>query len=258
MYNKLFTRILDSTIWLEPSDHRIVWITLIAAMDQIGVAEFGSIENLAARARVSVEVATKAITDFESPDPHDPTQEFEGRRVERIPGGWLVLNAGKYRDMVTRSVASEKSKERMRKWREKKEKSNGYDPLRSVTPSVSVSDAVSTELYVPQERDCDVVFDHWKQIFDHPRAKMDSKRQRVIERALKLYSTTQLTEAISGYRHSPHHMGENDRHTVYDDIEIFLRDAKHIDAGLRFNNAPGKALPPRPYLPDGTPNPEVF
>jgi hypothetical protein len=33
-------------------------------------------------------------------------------------------------------------------------------------------------------------------------------------------------------------MGQNDRSTVYDAIELLLRDAKHIDAGLRFYRDP--------------------
>jgi hypothetical protein len=33
-------------------------------------------------------------------------------------------------------------------------------------------------------------------------------------------------------------MGINDRNTVYDSIELFLKDAKHIDAGLRFLDKP--------------------
>lgn len=140
MYNKLFTKILDSSIWLAPDPQRIVWITLIAAMDRYGVCQFACAENLAARARVDVTATKEAILAFESPDPLDPTQEFEGRRIERIPGGWLVLNAEKYRDMVTAAVAAEKTKERVRRHREAKKAvtvSNGLQ--RSVTPSVSVS-----------------------------------------------------------------------------------------------------------------------
>ena len=43
MYNKLFTKILDSSIWLESDGTRIVWMTLLAAMDQDGFAQFASV-----------------------------------------------------------------------------------------------------------------------------------------------------------------------------------------------------------------------
>ena len=69
MYNRLFTKILDSSIWLEPDSTRIVWITLLVAMDQDGYAHFSALENLAARAHVSLAKAKRAIECFESPDP---------------------------------------------------------------------------------------------------------------------------------------------------------------------------------------------
>jgi hypothetical protein len=134
MYNKLFTKILDSSIWLAPDPHRIVWITLIAAMDQYGVAHFACAENLASRARVSVDDTKSAVLAFESLDPYAPTQEYEGRRIERVEGGWLILNAEKYRNIVTRAVANEQARQRMQKYRAKK--GNAVtQKLRSVTPS---------------------------------------------------------------------------------------------------------------------------
>lgn len=82
--------------------------------------------------------------------------------------------------------------------------------------------------------DVDRVFDHWRATWNHPRAVLDGKRRKAILAALKGYSADLLIEAISGYRASPHHTGQNDRGTVYDEISLFLRDAQHIDAGLRF------------------------
>ena len=78
------------------------------------------------------------------------------------------------------------------------------------------------------------VFAHWRDRFDHPKAVLDGKRRKVISSALGMYSESDLCQAIDGYCNSPHHMGHNDRNTVYDDITLFLRDAQHIDAGLRF------------------------
>lgn len=82
--------------------------------------------------------------------------------------------------------------------------------------------------------DVQAVFDHWRAEHKHANAQLDQKRLKLIRVALKSYSAEQLCQAISGYKNSPHHMGQNDRKTVYDDIELFLRDAKHIDAGLKF------------------------
>ncbi len=85
------------------------------------------------------------------------------------------------------------------------------------------------------------VFAHWRQGFGHPKAVLDSKRRRVIAAALAAYSEADLCQAIDGYRNSPHHMGHNERATVYDDVALFLRDAQHIDAGLRFAAQPPRA-----------------
>ncbi len=37
-------------------------------------------------------------------------------------------------------------------------------------------------------------------------------------------------------------MGQNNTGTKFDDIELFLRDAKHVDAGLRFYQEPPRQL----------------
>lgn len=82
------------------------------------------------------------------------------------------------------------------------------------------------------------VFEHWRVTHRHPRSVLDPKRRKLIQSALKLYPPDDLCRSISGYRNSPFHMGQNDRKTVYDDIELMLRDAKQIDAGLRFSEQP--------------------
>jgi hypothetical protein len=117
MYNKLFGKILDSSIWLETSDTRVVWMTLLAAMDQDGFVPFASLANLALRARVALDVCALAVKTMEAPDPNSSDPDNEGRRIERVPGGWLVLNAAKYRDMVTRDIARERTRLRVAKHR---------------------------------------------------------------------------------------------------------------------------------------------
>ncbi len=84
----------------------------------------------------------------------------------------------------------------------------------------------------------ELVFDHWKTTWGKPKAKLDDKRRNLIEKAIEAYSVEDLCDSISGYRNSPHHTGQNERQTVYDEISLFLRDASHIDAGLRFHSKP--------------------
>lgn len=141
MYNKLFTKILDSSIWLENTPTRLVWITMLAAMDEDGMCQFASVGNLAHRARITKEEAEEAVLRLESPDPDSSDPDNEGRRIERVPGGWIVLNASKYRDLVTREVAKEKTRVRVARHREKKVCNGSVTPVkRPVTPSEAYTD----------------------------------------------------------------------------------------------------------------------
>jgi hypothetical protein len=141
MYNKIFTKILDSSVWLEPTSTRIVWITFIAAMDETGFCPFAAVGNVATRARVTEAEAKRAIACLEGPDPESSDQDNEGRRIERVPGGWLVLNAPKYRALVTRVNIQEKTKERVRRFREKKR--GGNAPVTERNESETPSEAIA-------------------------------------------------------------------------------------------------------------------
>ena len=84
----------------------------------------------------------------------------------------------------------------------------------------------------------DRVFEHWRSEFQHPKAVLDPKRRKSIQRALESYDEPTLRQAITGYKFSPHHMGQNEQRTVYDDIELFLRSSSHVEKGLQFARAP--------------------
>ena len=102
MYNKLYTKILDSSIWLEEMHIRIVWITMLAMMDQDGMVPLSCVSNVALRSRVSMEQAEEAVRCLEREDSRNPDQDNGGRRIERVPGvGWMVLNGPRYRNMKT-------------------------------------------------------------------------------------------------------------------------------------------------------------
>jgi hypothetical protein len=120
MYNKLFTKILDSSIWLEDHATVRVWITLLASMDQDGMCQYASGTNLARRANVTVEEAASAVKTLQAPDPHSSDPDHEGRRIERVPGGWIVLNASKYRSIVSAAESRRRAKERQQNFRDRK------------------------------------------------------------------------------------------------------------------------------------------
>jgi len=98
MYTKLFSHITESTVWQEDDHTRIVWITMLAMSDREGYVR-ASIPGLAGRARVPLVSVESALEKLSSPDKYSQTQEHEGRRIERLEGGWFILNYTKYRDM---------------------------------------------------------------------------------------------------------------------------------------------------------------
>ena len=78
------------------------------------------------------------------------------------------------------------------------------------------------------------IFDHWRSVFQHPKARLDDKRRTCIQRALKDgYSEDQLIDAISGAAKTPHNCGFNEQGQVYDAITLILRNADQIDRFIR-------------------------
>lgn len=128
-------------------------MTLLASMDQDGYCHFSALENLAARAHVSLAKARRAVECFEAPDPNSENLANEGRRIERVPGGYLVLNAVHYRNKFTREIEREQTRLRVEKYRKRHQAKKGESneatvtkALQGVSPasvSSSVSDSVS-------------------------------------------------------------------------------------------------------------------
>lgn len=99
-YTKLFNSILASTIWREDDKTRIVWITLLAMADKHGVCE-GSIPGLADLARVSLQDCENALERLQRPDTYSRSKVSDGRRIAPTDGGWVLLNHGKYRQLMS-------------------------------------------------------------------------------------------------------------------------------------------------------------
>jgi hypothetical protein len=89
------------------------------------------------------------------------------------------------------------------------------------------------------------VFDAWVVSTGRTgRTHLDPKRRKKIQAALRDYPIEDVLDAVRGWEYSPHHRGENDRHTVYNDLELLLRDASQIE---RFRDlARGSTNGPRP------------
>lgn len=115
-YTKLFSKILNSSIWSEDNETRILWVTMLAMCDQHGFVEAAP-NALAHQARISMDAFSKSICILESPDEYSSSSEYEGRRVSKCDGGWVVLNYEKYRSKVLNTKENEQARERMRRHR---------------------------------------------------------------------------------------------------------------------------------------------
>lgn len=120
-YTKLFSSIVASTIWREPHEVRIVWITMLAMANKQGVVD-AAVPGLADMARVSIESCETALARLESPDPHSRTPDNEGRRIKKVPGGWLILNHAKYRERMGADERREYNRVKQAESRAKKAK----------------------------------------------------------------------------------------------------------------------------------------
>lgn len=117
-YVKILSSILRSSIWKEPDDVRLVWITMLAMADRDGYVA-STADGIAHETRtVSEERVEWCLAKFMAPDPKSRSEEFEGRRVQKVDRGWLILNYKKFRDMH----GEESKKAAKRRWWEENKK----------------------------------------------------------------------------------------------------------------------------------------
>lgn len=116
-YTPLFSSIVRSSIWDEDAKTCKVWVTMLALADADGIVE-GALTGLAHEARVSKQECATALRILEAPDPDSKNPANDGRRIQKVEGGWLVLNHAQYRRQARKRAA-----EYYRQWRAKKKES---------------------------------------------------------------------------------------------------------------------------------------
>lgn len=110
-YTPVFREFTTSSMWAEPPATRCVWLWLMLHADPEGFVP-GTIPGLAVAANVSLDETRGAIDKFMAPDPDSNTQENEGRRLEKVPHGWRILNFEYWRELARH----EAEKARKRRW----------------------------------------------------------------------------------------------------------------------------------------------
>ena len=104
MYAKLFSSITESSLWSEPKEVRLLFVTMLAKADQMGFIE-ASIPGLARVANLTIEETERGLEALQSPDKYSKNADNEGRRIMPAPGGFVLLN---YEDYRARRSAEER------------------------------------------------------------------------------------------------------------------------------------------------------
>ena len=79
------------------------------------------------------------------------------------------------------------------------------------------------------------IFGYWQSVTKHPRSRMDDRRAKIIISRLKDgYSKDDLKLAAFGCANSRFHQGENERHQVFDSVELIYRSADKVDQFVRY------------------------
>lgn len=128
---------------MEDDHTRIVWFAMLAMADKNGEVQ-ASIPGLANVARVPVESCRMAIEKFLSPDPYSRTKDDEGRRIEEIKGGWLLVNHAEYRQLASDEDRKVKAAIRQQRARDKKARNKIVTPAsRQISQAEAEAEAES-------------------------------------------------------------------------------------------------------------------
>ena len=138
-FTKLDSGIVNSSIWSEPLETRVLWITMLAMSDENGFVACSE-PGLVRAANIQKNEFEKAIKVLEGPDKFSRTSDNEGRRVEKIDEGWIILNFKKYRLHSEKKRAA--TRERVTRYRALQALHGVTPALPSASASVSSSESV--------------------------------------------------------------------------------------------------------------------
>lgn len=242
---KLDCGILDSSLWAESPETRCVFVTMLAMADARGLVR-ATAPGLAAKSHLPIEAVRLALEKLEAPDQDSRTLLHDGRRVERVEGGYLLLNYLKYRGMRDSEARREQNLEAKKRQRESAKVSQGQpqDATSAQVEAEAEADNGTTDSSV--RTDVGRVFRYWQRVMDHAQSQLSPKRERLIKARLKDSTLDELRQAIDGCKASAWHMGANDSGQRYDDIALICRDREHVEAFIRKlteKPPPGRAAP---------------
>jgi hypothetical protein len=130
----LHRSILDGSLMEEPLATRWLWVVLLLVAGKGGFVGH-TIERLARRAELTLEETKTGMKCFESPDPKSRSTTYDGKRIEKVEGGWRILNYQAHLDGL-------KSREAMEDWITSNG-TNGHTNPNSPSPTATATESLS-------------------------------------------------------------------------------------------------------------------
>ncbi len=149
---KVHDKILRSSVWFESHATVKVWLGLMVMADETGHVH-SSRRGLMHACAVAEDEFEEAMRVLEGPDPDSCTEDDDGRRIQRVEGGWFVLNHASYRDRETDQKV--KARERSRRHRERRKASRDVTQRDATLRNVTQRDATSRERNISLEAEAE-------------------------------------------------------------------------------------------------------
>lgn len=238
----MFGEILYSTIWQEADHTRLVWITMLALKDERHQV-MASVPGLAKAANVTREQCEEALRKFLSPDPDSRSQDFEGRRIEKVDGGWWILNGEKFQRRQSLEEKKEHNAEYMRKYRKSKQNNefvnnNVMDVRKSNEcnesglpdqnrPEQTRTKQNTIKNNTPTSNDPDVieVFDAFRNSWGRTNQyQLTPQRKKWVKNAITSYDKATCLDAVLRFRND-----NFDRRAEFNDIKYLFGTQDRID-----------------------------
>ena len=103
-------------------------------------------------------------------------------------------------------------------------------PVQEEGPPTSSPDPSASPRAKPdQAAEVTRVWQAWLEATGRKRTVFTEARRDLIRRRLRDYEEDELVDAVRGWKRSPHHRGENASGITYCDLELLLRDARHVE-----------------------------
>lgn len=132
-WTPLWSGVVGSSLWDEPDFVLKIFLTMMALKDADHVYR-GSAYQLGKESRKTEPEVLEALKILASPDTKriEP-QPFEGRRIQAVEDGWLILNGEKYRAQVQKEMKRLRDRRSQQAYRER-QKATGITKPSAPTP----------------------------------------------------------------------------------------------------------------------------